>query len=540
MPATPKVKFRLSILVPLFLVALASLLISSVGNPALATVSKAAAGESAANEGDASVTANILVPQVRVDAISTDPAVSGSWQVLGYQMPIRGIHIAVLRTGNVLICAGSGNVKTNNEMHLTYCAEWYLSTGVMKKLPIPQDLFCSGHTELPDGQILFNGGVKYLGYPRDNGGKWGGLASTYQFNPDTDTFTRYADMIGGRWYPSTIMQGNGQPLTIGGYLAGGAQNPNTEVYDPNTHSWTKVGPSRTWPLYPNIKLLADGTIFYTGASTSNETMSPGIWNPSTGAYVDVPGLTHADHRNQAAAVMLPPAQSQQFAVMGGGSSNGSAAIADTNFVDLSQPNPHYVAGPPLAAAKGFISSVVLPDYTVLETGGSSRWRAGFVHETSILDPVSRTFTEMVPDPVGRTYHSSAFLLPDGRVVALGSNPSDSSFEMRISIFSPPYLFKGTRPEITSAPVEIHYGDTISVTSTDSGSALTHMALIRLPIQTHQNSPDERLVDIPSTFTNTSAVGSITTNPNMAVPGYYYLIVDNAKGVPSPAAVVHLS
>ena len=250
-------------------------------------------------------------------------------------------------------------------------------------------------------------------------------------------------------------------------------------------------------------------------------------------------LTSTDHRNQAAAVMLPPAQLQQFAVLGGGSSNGSKAVADTNFVDLSKPNPTYTSGPPLAAAKGFVSSVVLPDYTVLETGGSSVWRSGYVFEASILNPVTKTFTEVATDPVGRTYHSSAFLLPDGRVVALGSNPS-GSFDTRISIFTPPYLYKGTRPTITSAPTEIHYGDTVTAASTDSGSALVHMALLRLPIQTHQNSPDERLVDIPSTFTNTSAIGTVTTNPNLAPPGYYYLIVDNANGVPSPAVIVHLS
>jgi Domain of unknown function (DUF1929) len=493
----------------------------------------------AADEGD--VVGYRQMPTVRVGAVSADPAVAGAWQVLSYSMPIRGIHFAVLKTGNVLICAGSGNVVRNNEMHLDYCAVWYLSTGVMQRITIPEDLFCSGHTELPDGQILFNGGTKFDGFPRDNNGKWGGLASTYQFDPLTNTFTRYADMTGGgRWYPTTITMGDGRPLTVGGYLENGQQNPYTEVYDEASHTWSRIGPTRTWPLYPNLKLLADGRLFYTGASTSNSTMSAGIWDPVTGKFTKVPGLTHTDHRNQAAAVMLPPAQLQQFVVMGGGSSNGSLAIADTSFVDLDDPSPHYVAGPSLPAAKGFVSAAVLPDYTVVETGGSQKWRTGFVSEASILDPVTRTFTNMAADPIGRTYHSSAFLLPDGRVVAMGSNPGDGSFDMHISVFSPPYLFKGTRPQITSAPAEIHYGQPISVTSTDSGLPLARMALIRLPIQTHQSSPDERLVDIPSTFTATTADGVVTGNPNLAPPGYYYLFVDNSDGIPSTAAIVHLS
>ncbi len=509
------------------------------GSPATANTVVPGGYQDVINEGDGVL--GLVAPTIRINAPSTDPAVSGQWQVLGYQMPIRGIHFAVLKTGNVLICAGSGNVRTNNEQRLDFCAIWYVSQGLMKKIQIPDDLFCSGHTELPDGKALFNGGTNFRGFTGDNGGKWGGLNATYEFDPTTETFTRYANMIAGRWYPTTITLGNGKALTVAGFEENGSPNPYTEVYDPATHTWTQVGPQKKWPLYPNLKLLADGNLFYTGASTSNRSIElPGEWNPYTGAYTNVPGLTSVDHRNQAGAVLLPPAQLQRFAVLGGGSANGSAAIADTNFIDMLAASPKYVSGPPLAVAKGYVSTSVLPDYTVFETGGSSVWRSGNVFEASILDPVTRTFTEMASDPVGRNYHSSAFLLPDGRVAALGSNPGDGTFEMRISIFSPPYLFKGTRPSITVAPTEIHYGGTVSITSTDSGSVLTKMALIRNPIETHQNKPDERLVDLPGTFTNTSAVGTVTTNPNLAPPGYYYLVVDNAAGIPSIAKIVHLS
>ena len=61
---------------------------------------------------------------------------------------------------------------------------------------------------------------------------------------------------------------------------------------------------------------------------------------------------------------------------------------------------------------------------------------------------------MRADPIGRNYHSSAaVLLPDGRVVVLGSNPGDNTFELRMSIYEPPYLFKGTRPSVTAAPTD---------------------------------------------------------------------------------------
>ena len=54
------------------------------------------------------------------------------------------------------------------------------------------------------------------------------------------------------------------------------------------------------------------------------------------------------------------------------------------------------------------------------------------------------------DPVERQYHSESVLYQDGTVISVGSNPGDGSFDMRISVYKPPYLFKSeaTDPERT--------------------------------------------------------------------------------------------
>ena len=49
------------------------------------------------------------------------------------------------------------------------------------------------------------------------------------------------------------------------------------------------------------------------------------------------------------------------------------------------------------------------------------------------------------------YHSTAILLPDGRVLSMGSNPRAKMIEKSIEIFSPPYLFRGERPVISRNP-----------------------------------------------------------------------------------------
>ena len=101
----------------------------------------------------------------------------------------------------------------------------------------------------------------------------------------------------------------------------------------------------------------------------------------------------------------------------------------------------------------YVSMVLLPNGNVFETGGGLINREDPVYEASMIntanleagDPASKVYTSMAADPVPRTYHSQSFLLPDGRIISIGNNPGDGSFNMRISVYSPPYLFDGARP-----------------------------------------------------------------------------------------------
>jgi hypothetical protein len=137
------------------------------------------------------------------------------------------------------------------------------------------------------------------------------------------------------------------------------------------------------------------------------------------------------------------------------------------------------------------------------------------------------------------YHSSALLLPDGRVATFGGNPL-SSFEMRIEIFTPQYL-KGTtaRPRITQAPTEIHYGGTATVRSTQV-APIRSAVLIKPEAVTHSSDPNQRLVKLDFTPTATGVTATIPSEPNLAPPGWYMLFLVDTNGVPSVASWVHLT
>jgi hypothetical protein len=253
------------------------------------------------------------------------------------------------------------------------------------------------------------------------------------------------------------------------------------------------------------------------------------------------------------SVLLPPAQDQRVLTIGGGNNETNPdANRLTDIIDLKQPNPTYTPGPmvptgvldggvPQTATQGkmYVSAVLLPDGKVFETGGGLHNRADPVYEASMFDPLTNTFTPgMATDPMPRTYHSTAFLLPDGRVMAFGNNPGDGSYQTHISVYSPPYLFQGGRPQIqTVATPEWTYGSTQQITV---DKPIVKASLIRPAAVTHSSDPNQRYVELPMSVNGNSIGLNVTSNPNIAPPGWYMLLVVGSNGVPSVAKWVHLT
>lgn len=99
--------------------------------------------------------------------------------------------------------------------------------------PLSHNIFCSGHTHLPDGRIIIAGGHE------DNDI---GLKETIRFNVMNNSWTMLSLMGYDRWYPSLTTLADGRILVSGGTFGGSYENarPICEVYNPESNTWTSV------------------------------------------------------------------------------------------------------------------------------------------------------------------------------------------------------------------------------------------------------------------------------------------------------------
>ncbi|MFF9335166.1 radical copper oxidase GlxA [Streptomyces albogriseolus] len=113
-------------------------------------------------------------------------AANGKWEIVEFPEEYRQntIHAALLRTGKVLLVAGSGNNQDNFDAKKYDTRIWDPVKGTVKKVPTPNDLFCTGHTQLANGNLLIAGGTKRYEKLKGDVKKAGGLMLVHNENPD--------------------------------------------------------------------------------------------------------------------------------------------------------------------------------------------------------------------------------------------------------------------------------------------------------------------------------------------------------------------
>jgi Domain of unknown function (DUF1929)/Concanavalin A-like lectin/glucanases superfamily len=507
---------------------------------------------------------------------AADAKTQGSWQLLPFHSSVLAIHTAVLHTGKVLFFAGSGNSRTRFESprfgdeahHIWTSAVWNPAAGaggfahphtLRNAAGRPVDFFCCGHTFLPDGRVLAAGGtVSWHG----NADGLPGLRDVLAFDPQTQQWSARAYMVHGRWYPTLITLGDGRILITSGLRGNLATNTRIETYSSADNTWQALQSPQPphfagLPRYAHLLLLESGAVFFTGGRMDDPSaVGPCLVDVAADPVTirPVAGLQDGNARDQSTSVLLPPAQDQRVMIMGGAPVGPHAtAVRHCDIVDFKAPGtPAYHAAASMHRPRIHLNAVLLPDRTVLVAGGA-RGREDRAHptpEVEIYDPASNTWTLGAASRVTRLYHSVAVLLPDARVLAAGGNPPpfghqvrweppDHNEEMRLDVYSPPYLFKGPRPVIQSAPTEWAYGQTVAIQTPAAGS-VKWASLVRSGVATHSFNTNQRLVDLPIASQSGGVVEvEVTREPNIAPPGWYMLFLVDDQGIPSVAKWIHL-
>lgn len=503
------------------------------------------------------------------------PARWGRWNPV-FGLPNSAIHTHVLPNGRVLMWGRRDQpTETLDEHHCTPFV-WDPATGQITDTPQPKtangetvNLFCSGHAFLPDGRLLVVGG------------HWcdsDGLNQATLYDWTTNTWTPTATMGAQirRWYPTATALPDGGVLVLSGSFID--PQPST-CSEPSPAAQTlvvdllQVWENGTWtpimkadggdlnfinpPLYPRMHVTSSGQVFMSGTNARTlllKTSAPGGWTEI--------GFRAKAERQYAPAVMYDV---DKVVYIGGGNDvprphQRDASRPPTNAVeviDLSKKPPRWREIQAMHFRRRHHNATILPDGTILVTGGTrggGQPDNGFndlapgqpVHAAESWDPVTEQWTELAAEEVDRCYHATAVLLPDATVLSAGGGeyrpggrenpPEDTHREAQI--FAPPYLFKGARPWITSAPASVGYGEAFRV-ETPQPNEIGKVSWVRLPSVTHAFDQNQRINFLPF---EAGAGGLTVTAPasaNVCPPGHYMLFILSNAGVPSVANIVQI-
>jgi galactose oxidase len=515
--------------------------------------------------------------------VDTAPLAQGQWTD-PFLLPNVAIHAHLLPNEKVLFWGRRQQPTDNSFESLNEWATHAFLLDLVKLTCVPTsnqpadtggepiNLFCSSHTFLPDGRLMVTGGHIYDSQGihcatiydwRDD--KWR-AAQPMQANAKAaaeDTF-----WLNGRWYPTAITLADGSVFVCSGshavstpapapHAAGNANNSTPEIWKDTP--WIQLTPfveQTDLPqfLFPRFHLAPDGRVFMSGAGADSfffDTSHTGQWLQSA--------TRSQGPRDYAPSVMYDVGK---IVFMGGGNGpDQNLPSQQVEIINLFDAAPGWQLATPMLFRRRQHNATLLPDGTVLVTGGTQGGgglgNPGFndltlgqpVHDAELWDPRTDTWTLMAKEQRDRCYHSTAVLLPDGRVMSAGGGeyqptdllaPNDASAtHLDAQIFSPPYLFKGPRPHFELALDELHYNGTFEVKTADAAD-VEYASLIRLSSVTHSFNTGQRINFMFATPGDGVVGFTAPPNANVCPPGYYLLFLLAKSGVPSIGKMIKIT
>jgi len=486
-------------------------------------------------------TSTQIVPNASLSSTAAaDPGVGGAWSPM---MPTDVVPIfqAVLPNGKVLMwdSVGDGPTESYSDHSFTRALVWDPDTNTSVRKDVQgYNIFCAGYTQLADGRLLVAGGN------RDSA--LSGIVQTHIFDWRTETWSRGPDMAAARWYPSVAALGNDEAVIVGG----GPALP--EVYQTNGMLRRLTNASGySDRSYPFLVTRPDGQVELVGPPSTMNTI-----NTSGTGLITATRSRDGINRDYGSFATYDIGK---VLVAGGGNiteNNQNNVPTRTAVVVDVRSGSSVASTASMSVGRRQHNLTVLADGSVLATGGQSSSVDGLVDLVHPVfaaerwDPGTGTWTVLASASRVREYHSTATLLPDGRVLTggggiCGSCQSKGYLEKNVEYFEPPYLFKkdgsgqhADRPVIDSAPTTVGYGQGLAITSAQAGS-IAKVGLVRLGAPTHSEDQGQRYVPLTFTSSGTTITATSPTTSNIAPAGYYMLFVTDSAGVPSVAKIIKL-
>jgi Domain of unknown function (DUF1929)/Glyoxal oxidase N-terminus len=488
-------------------------------------------------------------------AAQSNPSVEGAWSPVFTlnsltSGPIVGIHTSLLPNGKVLVFTrqqapdGNDNVEGFSR---TYVWDPASNSVISEPFNSTTNVFCSGHAFIHDGRLLVTGGQVGEDFKGEE------EANFYDWN--TNAWSTAAPMGRGRWYPTNVALGNSEMLVDSGLDLGGQFNDQPQVWQTNnTYRPLTSAPDPHRDLYPWLHLAPNGQVFHSGPSRATRylrTSGSGQWTFVANSINSiVGGRTHG--------TSVTYDDGKVLIMGGGGDEEGTVPQRDCEMINLNvspvistteisvAPAPQWRRVGDMAFARRQINATLLPDGTVLATGGSSApgvvEGSEAVMAAEIYNPDTEAWSTMASMDVPRLYHSTALLLPDGRVLSAGGGfpPSPgSSNQPNYQLYSPPYLFKGPRPTIGAAPSEVALNTNFFITTPDAAS-ISKVTMIRLGSVTHAFDQNQRMTQLNFRQGPGGLHVQFPGGANLTPSGHYMLFLVNSNGVPSVGAIVKIS
>ncbi|KAL6005694.1 hypothetical protein ACLOJK_006265 [Asimina triloba] len=514
----------------------------------------------------------------------------GAWKLVKKNLGISAMHMVLLpndmiiafdRTdygpSNITLPDGKCRRDPRDQALTTDCyahsVEFDPATRNVRPLTILTDTWCSSGGLAPDGTLIQIGGFN------------DGERSIRTFAPcKSCDWVEYGNALTvKRWYASNQILPNGKMIVVGGRAQFNYEFvPKVERSDENVYELPFLratkGATAENNLYPFLHLSPDGYLFV--FANDRAILLDFVKHQVVREFAPMPGGVSRSYPSSGSSALLPlllgsKRVAAEVMICGGAPPDSNYKANRGTFVSASNTcgrlritdaTPKWVMEEmPTSRVMG--DMIMLPTGDVLLINGAAKGTAGWgVARDPVLSPVlyrtgafrngGRGFQNLAPSNIPRLYHSSAHLLPDGRVLVGGSNPNMRySFanvlyptELSLETFEPPYLSpEKPRPTIKSMNpgTNVAYKQRISIEfESKMKSDDVYVTMVAPSFTTHSYAMNQRLLVLATDrVRQVSGEGyvvesSAPATANLAPPGYYMAFVVHGA-VPSRGKWLHL-